>query len=95
MEFFSEWFRQAYEEELMQEVGVVPQKNTKRGFFHHKIHESNGGWQALGMKPKKLLLAKKQMTEELGSWEFTSDFEADIAKKSFSQKLIGKVPKEE
>ena len=34
------------------------------------------------MKPKKLLLAKKQMTEELGSWEFTSDFEADIAKKS-------------
>lgn len=47
------------------------------------------------MKPKKLLLAKKQMTEELGSWEFTSDFEMDIAKKSFSQKLIGKVPKEE
>ena len=80
--FFQSDFRQAYEEELMQEVGVVPQKNTKRGFFHHKIHESNGGWQALGMKPKKLLLAKKQMTEELGSWEFTSDFEADIAKKS-------------
>ena len=66
--FFQSDFRQAYEEELMQEVGSSRKKNTKRGFFHHKIHESDGGWQALGMKPKKLLLAKKQMTEEWGSW---------------------------
>lgn len=79
----------------MQEVGGLFKKKHEEGIFPPQIHESNGGWQALGMKPKKLLLAKKQMTEELGSWEFTSDFEMDIAKKSFSQKLIGKVPKEE
>ena len=45
---------------------------------------------ALGLKPKKLLLAKKQMTEELGVGRW-SDFEIDIAKKSLRKKLIGKV----
>ena len=59
-----------------------PAKKTRRGdFFHHKIHESDGGWQALGMKPKKLLLAKKQMTEEWGSWWFQW-FWKNLAKKS-------------
>ena len=74
----------------MQEVGGLFKKTRRGDFFHHKIHESNGGWQALGMKPKKLLLAKKQMTEELGSWEFTSDFEMILQRRA-KQKLIGKV----
>ena len=65
--------------------GGVSKKLQQPGIFSAENSRIQRGWQALGMKPKKLLLAKKQMTEEL---RVGHDFE--MQRRAFDKSWLAK-----